>query len=101
MSLITKQKPVAPAAREMIERMIEARLKASGLERVVVEPALDHDDDPALFIHVYIGYSPQPLDLRPFLGLGADIGRALSATEEERFPYTRYHFDELQEVTSA
>lgn len=96
-----KQDPVDPAVSAAIEAVIRKVMAPFGYRATDVQPGLDHDGDPVLFVHVAYDDTNVPVDPKAMAGLGHAVRRAAWQNGEERFPHIRHHFGRNREVVGA
>lgn len=90
--------PVSAEVEQTICGFREGLLSSQGLQSVPVNPAVDHDGDPVLFVH--LRFRLMEPGINP--GLRSDsaisLRRALWAIGERRFPHLRYNFHDDQRI---
>jgi hypothetical protein len=95
---ISLKTPVSAAASAMIELVLRSNLEEYGLEKVVVEPGVDHDGDPVIFVDAYYKLSNEPVQPAITLQTLSRLRAELITLGEDRFPHLRHHFSEAQKV---
>lgn len=83
---------------EAINGILRNRMGAMGFQSADVQPGLDHDGDPVLFIDAHYRLTERPIDPSATYGLLQELRQALAEIGESRFPHLRHHFDDLQKV---
>jgi len=96
-----KQEPVDPAVRAAIEETIRQAMAPFGYHSTDIQPGLDHDGDPVLFVHITYEDSPVPVDPNVMAELGHTVRRTAWQHGEERFPHIRHHFGREREVVGV
>ena len=96
-----KQEPVDPTVSAAIEATIREAMTPFGYRSTDVQPGLDHDDDPVLFVHVAYDDSRVPLDPKVLAELTHAVRRTAWQHGEERFPHIRHHFDPHRELVDV
>lgn len=96
-----KQEPVDPTVSAAIEAAIREAMAPFGYRSTDIQPGLDHDDDPVLFVHVEYDDSRVPVDPKVLSELGRTIRHAVWQHGEERFPHIRHHFRQEREVVDV
>ena len=89
--------PVSAEVDQTIRDVLEGLLSSQGLEGVLVNPGLDHDGDPVLFVHLKFHLVEPGIDPRRLSDSAITTCRALWKMGERRFPHLRYdlHDDQL------
>ncbi|MCP9941930.1 hypothetical protein KBY70_05955 [Cyanobium sp. ATX 6E8] len=90
--------PVAAEVEQTIRDVLEGHLTSQGLEGVLVNPGLDHDGDPVLFVHLKFRLVEPGIDLNTLSQSTLAVRRALWAIGERRFPHLRYDFHDDQRM---
>ena len=90
--------PVTAEVEQTIRSLLEALLTNQGLEGVLVNPGLDHDGDPVLFVHLKFRLVESGINPRLLSDSAISLRRALWAMGERRFPHLRYDFHDDQRI---
>jgi hypothetical protein len=90
--------PVSAEVEQTIRRVLEEHLNSQGLEDVLVNPGLDHDGDPVLFVHLNFRLVQPGINPRLLSDSAISLRRALWAIGERRYPHLRYDFHEDQRI---
>lgn len=90
--------PVSAEVEQTIRSVLEKHLSSQGLEDVQVNPGLDHDGDPVLFVHVKFCLVEPGIDPRRLSDSAITVRRALWKLGERRFPHLRYDFHDDQRI---
>jgi hypothetical protein len=102
MSVFTNERdldhPVSAEVEQTIRRVLEEHLSSQGLEGVLVNPGLDHDGDPVLFVHLKFRLVKPGIVPRRLSDSAISLRRALWAIGERRYPHLRYDFHEDQRI---
>lgn len=102
MSVFTNERdldhPVSAEVEQTIRRVLEEHLSSQGLEGVLVNPGLDHDGDPVLFVQLKFRLVKPGIDPRRLSDSAISLRRALWAIGERRYPHLRYDFHEDQRI---
>jgi hypothetical protein len=102
MTVATRIERVEEKAVQVIQRIIQDRLGPFDINKNVrVEPGLDHDGDPVLFIEVRYKKSKKPVNANVANRLGTEIREALEAIGETRFPHIRHRFDHRRRIVTS
>jgi hypothetical protein len=88
--------PVSAEVEQTIRAVLQELLSSQGLEGVLVNPGLDHDGDPVLFVHLKFPLVEPGIDLNALSQSTLAVRRALWAIGERRFPHLRYNFHDDQ-----
>lgn len=91
-------RPVSAEVEQTIRSVLEEHLSSQGLEGVQVNPGLDHDGDPVLFVHVKFRLVEAGIDPRRLSDSAITVRRALWKLGERRFPHLRYDFHDDQRI---
>lgn len=90
--------PVSAEVEQTIRDVLQELLSSQGLESVMVNPGLDHDGDPVLFVHLKFRLMEPGID-PDLLGQSTiSMRRALWKMGERRFPHLRYDFHDDQRI---
>ena len=90
--------PVSAEVEQTIRDELEELLSSQGLEGVLVNPGLDHDGDPVLFVHLKFRLVEPGIDPNLLSQSTICVRRALWKIGERRFPHLRYDFHEDQKI---
>ena len=90
--------PVSAEVDQTIRDVLEGLLSSQGLEGVLVNPGLDHDGDPVLFVHLKFRLVKPGIDPRLLSDSAISLRRALWAIGERRYPHLRYDFHDDQRM---
>jgi len=90
--------PVSAEVEQTIRSVLEQHLSSQGLEGVQVNPGLDHDGDPVLFVHVKFRYVEPGIDPSRLSDSAITVRRALWKLGERRFPHLRYDSHDDQRI---
>ena len=90
--------PVTAEVEQTIRSLLEALLTNQGLEGVLVNPGLDHDGDPVLFVHLKFRLVESGINPRLLSDSAISLRRALWKMGERRFPHLRYDFHDDQRI---
>jgi hypothetical protein len=90
--------PVSAEVEQTIPDVLQELLSSQGLEGVLVNPGLDHDGDPVLFVHLKFRLVEPGIDLNVLSQSAQAVRRALWAIGERRFPHLRYVFHDDQRM---
>jgi hypothetical protein len=90
--------PVSAEVEQTIRDVLEELLSSQGLEGVVVNPGLDHDGDPVLFVHLKFRLVKPGIDPEILSQSTISVSRALWKIGERRFPHLRYDFHDDQRI---
>ena len=90
--------PVTAEVEQTIRSVMEGHLSSQGLEGVQVNPGLDHDGDPVLFVHLKFRLVKPGIDPRLLSDSAISLRRALWAIGERRYPHLRYDFHDDQRI---
>ena len=97
--MITSRKPrLNPQIVSEVDKVLRKELSDYNYQGADIEPGLDHDGDPVLFIDVRYLRSDVPVTAESLIRVLRDVIEVLGQLGEERFPHIRHHFDERQEV---
>ena len=91
-------RPVSAEVEQTIRDVLEGLLSSQGLESVLVNPGLDHDGDPGLFVHLKFRLVDPGIDPRRLSDSAITVRRALWPMGERRFPHLRYDFHDDQRI---
>ena len=83
---------------QTIRDVLEELLSSQGLEGVLVNPGLDHDGDPVLFVHLKFRLVEPGIEPRLLSDSAISLRRALWKMGERRFPHLRYDFHDDQRI---
>ena len=83
---------------QTIRDVLKELLSSQGLEGVLVNPGLDHDGDPVLFVHLKFRLVEPGIDPNLLSQSAICVRRALWKIDERRFPHLRYDFHEDQKI---
>lgn len=72
-----------------------------GYRSADIQPGLDHDGDPVLFVHVAYDNSQVPLDHKVLSEVAHAVRHTAWQHGKERFPDLRHHFDPHREVVGV
>ena len=90
--------PVTAEVEQTIRDVLEGLLSSQGLEGVLVNPGLDHDGDPVLFVHLKFRLVEPGIDPKLLSDSAISLRRALWAIGERRYPHLRYDFHDDQRI---
>lgn len=90
--------PVSAEVEQTIRSVLEQHLSSQGLEGVQVNPGLDHDGDPVLFVHLKFRLVEPGIDLNTLSQSTLAVRSALWAIGERRYPHLRYDFHDDQRM---
>lgn len=90
--------PVSAEVEKTILDVLKELLSSQGLEGVLVNPGLDHDGDPVLFVHLKFRLVEPGIDPNLLSQSTICVRRALWKIDERRFPHLRYDFHEDQKI---
>lgn len=90
--------PVSAEVGQTIHSVLERLLSSQGLEGVLVNPGLDHDGDPVLFVHLKFRLVEPGINPRLLSDSAITLRRALWKMGERRFPHLRYDFHDDQHI---
>ena len=90
--------PVSAEVEKTIRDVLKELLSSQGLEGVLVNPGLDHDGDPVLFVHLKFRLVEPGIDPNLLSQSTICVRRALWKIDERRFPHLRYDFHEDQKI---
>lgn len=90
--------PVSAEVDQAIRSTLEQLLSSQGLEGVQVNPGLDHDGDPVLFVELKFRFVEPGIDPYLLSQSTPAVRRALWAIGERRFPHLRYDFHDDQQI---
>ncbi len=94
--------PVSAEVEQTIRDVLQELLSSQGLEGVLVNPGLDHDGDPVLFVYLKFRLVEPGIELNVLSQCTLAVRRALWAIGERRFPHLRYkHGEVLSAVNDA
>ena len=96
-----RQEPIDPAVKTAIDAAIRADMARFGYRSVMVEPGLDHDGDPVIWIDVHYEDSNDPVDPKAMADLVPKISRLVRTLGEDRFPHIRHDFREDRPVMAT
>ncbi len=88
--------PVSAEVEQTIRSVLKEHLTNQGLEGVLVNPGLDHDGDPVLFVHLKFRLVEPGRDPCRLSDSAITVRRALWKLGERRFPHLRYDFHDDQ-----
>lgn len=90
--------PVSAEVEQTIRDVLEEHLTSQGLEGVLVNPGLDHDGDPVLFVQLKFRLVEPGINPRLLSDSAISLRRALWAIGERRYPHLRYDFHDDQRI---
>jgi len=90
--------PVSAEVEQTIRDVLQEHLSSQGLEGVLVNPGLDHDGDPVLFVHLKFRLVEPGINPRLLSDSAISLRRALWAIGERRYPHLRYDFHDDQHI---
>ena len=90
--------PVSAEVEQTIRSVLEQHQSSQGLEDVQVNPGLDHDGDPVLFVHVKFRLVEPGINPSLLSDSAISLRRALWAIGERRYPHLRYDFHDDQRI---
>ena len=90
--------PVTTEVEQTIRDVLEGLLSSQGLEGVLVNPGLDHDGDPVLFVHLKFRLVEPGIEPKLLSDSAISLRRALWAIGERRYPHLRYDFHDDQRI---
>ena len=90
--------PVTTEVEQTIRDVLEGLLSSQGLEGVLVNPGLDHDGDPVLFVHLKFRLVEPGIEPKLLSDSAISLRRALWAIGERRYPHLRYDFPDDQRL---
>jgi hypothetical protein len=90
--------PVSAEVGQTIHSVLKGLLSSQGLEGVLVNPGLDHDGDPVLFVHLKFRLVEPGINPRLLRDSAITLRRALWKMGERRFPHLRYDFHDDQHI---
>jgi hypothetical protein len=90
--------PVTTEVEQTIRDVLEGLLSSQGLEGVLVNPGLDHDGDPVLFVHLKFRLVEPGIEPKLLSDSAISLRRALWAIGERRYPHLRYDFHDDQRM---
>ncbi|QNG27769.1 hypothetical protein [Synechococcus sp. HK01-R] len=90
--------PVSAEVEQTIRDVLKEHLSSQGLAGVLVNPGLDHDGDPVLFVHVKFRLVEPGINPRQLSDSAISLRRALWAIGERRYPHLRYDFHDDQRI---
>lgn len=93
-----RKSDVRPEVAREIEKALRTALLNYGFQGADINPGLDHDGDPVLFIDVRYRRSDAPVTADALIRAMRAVRRKLDDFGEERFPHIRHHFDDQQKV---
>jgi hypothetical protein len=92
-----RQEPIDPA----VKTAIRADMARFGYRSVMVEPGLDYDGDPVIWIDVHYEDSNDPVDTKAMADLVPKISRLVRTLGEDRFPHIRHDVCEDRSVMAT
>ena len=90
--------PVTPEVEAAIRDVLQQHLNSQGLESVLVNPGLDHDGDPVLFVRLKFRLVEPGIDPQLLSDSAISLRRVLWTMGERRFPHLRYDFHDDQRI---
>jgi len=93
-----RDQPVSADVEQTIRSVLEEHLSSQGLEGVLLNPGLDHDGDPVLFMHLKFRLVEPGINPRLLSDCAITLRRALWEMMERRFPHLRYDFHDDQRI---
>ena len=81
-----------------VEPTIFNVLNSQGLDGVRMNPGLDHDGDPVLFVHLKFRLMELGIDTRLLSDSAISLRRTLWEMGERRFPHLCYDFHDDQRI---
>lgn len=90
--------PVSAEVEQTIRSTLEPLLASQGLEGVRVNPGLDHDGDPVLFVELKFRLVEPGIDPGQLSQSTLSVRHALWAIGERRYPHLRYDFHDDQRI---
>jgi len=90
--------PVSAEVEQTIRIVLEEHLTSQGLEGVQVNPGLDHDGDPVLFVHLKFRLVEPGINPSLLSDSAITVRRTLWNMGERRFPHLRYVFHDDQRI---
>ena len=90
--------PVSAEVEQTIRSVLEQHLSSQCLQGVQVNPGLDHDGDPVLFVHVKFRLVEPGIDPSRLNDSAITVCRALWKMGERRFPHLRYDLHDDQRI---
>ena len=89
---------VSSEVEQTIRSVLEQHQSSQGLEDVQVNPGLDHDGDPVLFVHLKFRLVKPGIDPEILSQSTISVIRALWKIGERRFPHLRYDLHDDQRI---
>jgi len=90
--------PVSAEVEQTIRSVLEEHLTSQGLEGVQVNPGLDRDGDPVLFVLLKFRLVEPGINPNLLSDSAITVRRALWNMGERRFPHLRYDFHDDQRI---
>lgn len=90
--------PVSAEVEKTIPDDLQELLSSQGLKGVLVNPGLDHDGNPVLFVHLKFRLVEHRIDPNLLSPSTISVRRALWKIGERRFPHLRYDFHDDQQI---
>jgi len=90
--------PVSTEVEKTILNVLNELLSSQGLDGVRVNPGLDHDGDPVLFVHLKFRLVEPGIDPSLLSDSAISLRRALWEMGERRFPHLCYDFHDDQRI---